>query len=1015
MKVVKGKSNHKSSQGIQSHPPLEDGPRGMQWQLPRHSDHREGGMLRRKKAAPESDKTSTHFCNICKINVKLGFGGEKNWQQHIQSNAHRKGEAGTSQTKPITAFFATKASDLPRASSYTCQNVLSPPRLFNKLSATPTDIPSPSISTLSSILFMRLRNSIDSLPEAIPIGTATNILAGFSGNPAAGIEDGDEVWEKIDTALNRVIGFGVTGDETTALIQRGEFGMDGLYHWLEGCVSELRVDKVLLEGKINCLVDAMVKLGADPDVRQDFTPKHLSVMLILAANREIAIGTENIPRIKTLIHTAQHASASIFTILDCVKKAAACAYSPKGYEYLDYQLGYLIYKIGGWMKSRFRKDYVGTTLPTKSLGLKEKKVHLATEATVIGVSILSENLNDYTTKAFAISGSCKMETFHEQEKLLRLAADSVQTPDFDGFEIDEETCTTSMTKSQLIKDGMDLFTSDILLAPNDRQDVVLMVKLLLAYCTKTFNLTPPPTCDRPNHFFISSDYQIWTFLMDFILIILGHIYGNLLRAYLDVTLTLHEQLVALSTAAHLILAIYHINKGGFIPVQTYFDVMSMIKTMYFSVAKMQIDDLMGLFHVILLGTDGLEKVFVQCVKILEEHPKWGGQSRCLKLKPLPSKSGDVLSKYDHINPKSWTGAWISGRRAAEKHLQDASMSAPFSSMELVGGYDILCPFGKSKVVLLDGTLAEGEHQETEEEMDHYILLSAESSTSEALPVASAAAITSNSNSLPCVVTGVNLGLESNNEEVEDLEPNLDNTAGLTESNSGLLDHGETQNLRPQYDPWILIDGKKVQKATILRYYSNPFAVTDSKDRLKRVCGFSQYDESAREVSFNDVVFSPEEFESDVHVLIQDPALILPDEDNWEWSSAFEAGTVFLNAEGRWIDLVNPSVKRASRGCNSGKDTYTFWSSELHALAASLQNCLGNDIHHLPQVRQTALFPYRSLEAAKTTLFSKVMHAFYVTKILEWGLVTSLTLIAVEHVIKQKSFSQSFPALHSLLT
>ena len=120
---------------------------------------------------------------------------------------------------------------------------------------------------------------------------------------------------------------------------------------------------------------------------------------------------------------------------------------------------------------------------------------------------------------------------------------------------------------------------------------------------------------------------------------------------MDIQLSLHEQLVHLSAAAHLILAMYHTDKGKFIPVQTFFDVMSMIKNVYFCIAKIQVDDLTRSLWIISLGSDGLEKVFgkvcsmvgnntntdqlqltnhidgaVQCVKILEIHPEQGGQS-----------------------------------------------------------------------------------------------------------------------------------------------------------------------------------------------------------------------------------------------------------------------------------------------------------------------------------------------------------------------------------------------------
>ena len=112
--------------------------------------------------------------------------------------------------------------------------------------------------------------------------------------------------------------------------------------------------------------------------------------------------------------------------------------------------------------------------------------------------------------------------------------------------------------------------ADVLLAPNDRQDVVLMIELLHAIA-----LLPP--LEYSNHpLYQSARHILWLF---------GHIYFYLLTAYLDITLSLNDQLVRLSAAAHLILAIYHTDKGEFIPGQTCFDVMCMIKNIYFSMAK----------------------------------------------------------------------------------------------------------------------------------------------------------------------------------------------------------------------------------------------------------------------------------------------------------------------------------------------------------------------------------------------------------------------------------------------
>lgn len=208
---------------------------------------------------------------------------------------------------------------------------------------------------------------------------------------------------------------------------------------------------------------------------------------------------------------------------------------------------------------------------------------------------------------------------------------------------------------------------------------------------------------------------------------------------------------------------------------------------------------------------------------------------------------------------------------------------------------------------------------------------------------------------------------------------------------------------------------------ILRLYSNPLAVSDSKDQLKRVRGFSQYDKSAREASLSLVAPNSK---TDDDIQVQDPAFVLiicnknvflavfqiltlqvdsknlqsipseqihepnvrihgqikklallnadhqPNGMDWEWNGAFEAHSTFQNAEGRWIEPINPGVQRASRGQNRGKDTYTFRSAEFRAIALILQQRLANDFHRLPvipEVPQTPSFPYRSIEGTKFIL------------------------------------------------
>jgi len=494
-----------------------------------------------------------------------------------------------------------------------------------------------------------------------------------------------------------------------------------------------------------------------------------------------------------------------------------------------------------------------------------------------------------------------------------------------------------------------------------------------------------------------------------VLRVLGKLYYHLLHAYLNISLSLDQQLTYLSTTAHLVLALYHKDKGAFIPVQLYFDVMSMIKNVYFCVAKVQKDDPTGDFYIIILGTDGLEKVFgkvrtivgddtnadqlqltdrvdgaVQCNNILEGHPEWGGESRRLTLKPLSDDPESVSSKHNHINPRSWkgdvkvakvslSGSWKEGRRKAEAILEDAHIEVPFRKMELDGGFDILCPFGRNKMVLVDGKIDSAEEEETEEEID-----------TPAPP--------------EVIEPSAPLPLDALN-----LEPDLDDLLGTAESES---------SEKAKHEAWVNIgsgNSKKIHKSSMLRLYSSPLATIDSKDRLKRVRGYSQFndtqsldematldaDSSEPALAIEDPVFTlvrcqKKTFLAVIQVqgirhnntdvasistaLLHEPNVSVhgqimkialrdcsqqPEGPDWEWIGSFENHSSFREAEGRWFDVVDPVIESASRGRNVGTPTYIFRTSELRATAAHLFERVKTDINRLPEVVPSDSFPYRA--------------------------------------------------------
>ena len=118
-------------------------------------------------------------------------------------------------------------------------------------------------------------------------------------------------------------------------------------------------------------------------------------------------------------------------------------------------------------------------------------------------------------------------------------------------------------------------------------------------------------------------------------------------------------------------------------------------------------------------------------------------------------------------------------------------------MESRGGYDILCPFGNGKMMLVDGTLSAGEHEETNEETETYV----SPTTGILSPGNSVANLSSTiTNPLDLFQDNVQAGLLHPAEDnVEDLKPDFDDAAGLMEEST--FENVNTQGVPcPKYNP-----------------------------------------------------------------------------------------------------------------------------------------------------------------------------------------------------------------------
>lgn len=557
-----------------------------------------------------------------------------------------------------------------------------------------------------------------------------------------------------------------------------------------------------------------------------------------------------------------------------------------------------------------------------------------------------------------------------------------------GILVNGTLITAALVRHHLASNRVSQQRINSLLNPEDKQDVMLALGLL----KEIWELPKPNASDTPTF------HRSRTALN-----ILGRVFYHLVVPYIQVSLTLKEQMQHLSAAAHLVLFLYTRSKSktAFIPTILFNDIMLMVKNAYFCVAKVKIKTPNGTFFIILLGTDRLEISFgilrtmvgndsnvdvlqicsrlmgvTESAVILALHPEWDRAPRRLRLPALTEK-GDLHQKVDHINPASWVGdvrvssvvlatAWALGRKMVDAELPHLSIDATLRAMQReCPDMDILRPYGS---FLFDVDESEdqdlGEESEIEAEVE---------------------------NPVPA--------------EASSTEGTIDALSGLdVEDMLG----AEAAKVSPSVNPYLEMPGGKiVHKAKVLTELFKYRRKRESTDRLKRIASLSKYEPVSNDANLIDADSTFGE-----SLLVNDPAAILvrckgqgvflaivqvnqikidgrtaesietsilaedivvigcqilslvPDavfsgnggakslDADWRWTLKYDAS---LKIPGKFIQAINPIVTTVD--CNA--PTYLFRSDEMRALAAGLFDPLEpSDVALVPEVKVTPTFPYR---------------------------------------------------------
>jgi hypothetical protein len=547
--------------------------------------------------------------------------------------------------------------------------------------------------------------------------------------------------------------------------------------------------------------------------------------------------------------------------------------------------------------------------------------------------------------------------------------------------------TPPILRAHLQSNGVSSFRLRALLNPNDKQDVILGYSLL----KEIWSLPAAPSGSNPSFLRARNALRVY-----------GHFAQNLVLPYICVDLNLDEQLIYLSTAAHLALYLYNDNlaRTKFMPTQSYVDIMLMVKNVYFCVAKAKVDNPGGTFHIILLGTDRLEQFFglvrtavgtdtnvdtvqlgnrasglTEVAIILAQHPEWDRAPRRLQLPVISKDSGEITTKADHINPASWRGnvdvanvnlhtCWILGRQKAIELVPEAAEA--LDRLSNTPGIDILSPLGDILVNV----------QDTDDEFDCSEL------------------------------SGVHDPLST-------LPPAVE---GPTPASQPFTPDGDMEDAIAEEVPRndkitseIIINGLKTTKAKALRHRMMFQTNRSSTDRLKRVqelpcfnsiptseldTNIISHDSSfgapslrignpiASLVQCEELIFlaiaevnrlhfagKNNMDEIGLHLLADATAKVdfqilrlLPatEEDDpsqqYDWCWSLQMESTCDNVPGRFIHPLNPSVSVRM----PGKPTFLFESSFLVTISSSLfQELLPYDLRSIPAVKRSPFFPYRN--------------------------------------------------------
>ncbi|KAF8169089.1 hypothetical protein BJ912DRAFT_933997 [Pholiota molesta] len=265
-----------------------------------------------------------------------------------------------------------------------------------------------------------------------------------------------------------------------------------------------------------------------------------------------------------------------------------------------------------------------------------------------------------------------------------------------GIQIADTFLTREDFKRTLqIMSGLTETQAYALLNPADKQNVPLAVNLLTHLLDGSKKAPPPST--EPNFAYRLRKIRFLATLLSYFL-----------EPFMNINMSLSDQLKSLATYSHLLTAMHLKHRGGFMNSALFADSQSVVKSVFYTAARLKVLDPNLDYHILFEGSDRLEGIFsnvrtqdhARNFDILQLAHKL---SVGAEINAIFERNPDLYQGHkrrnirgsragDHLNPETWTGdvcvgdvditqSYLAGRNTADRLLDEFSLDLEGHSVD----------------------------------------------------------------------------------------------------------------------------------------------------------------------------------------------------------------------------------------------------------------------------------------------------------------------------------------------